>query len=55
LGTFDHDWDDRKRKASDCVCYRVGDTFPFIVGKRTCRLVKGVNARAILRRPDIMP
>jgi co-chaperonin GroES (HSP10) len=49
-----HVWGERKPKEGDWVCYRVGDTFPFIVGKRTCRFVQDVNVRAILHRPDIV-
>lgn len=49
-----HHWGARKPEAGDWVCYRVGDTFPFIVGKRTCRFVEDVNVRAILNRPDIV-
>lgn len=50
----DHVWGGRTPKAGDWVCYRVGDTFPFIVGKRTCRFVQDVSVRAILHRPDIV-
>lgn len=49
-----HVWGEIKPKVGDWVCYRVGDTFPFIVGKRTCRFVQDVNVRAILHRPDIV-
>jgi co-chaperonin GroES (HSP10) len=49
-----HVWGSAKPKLGDWVVYRVGDTFPFIIGKRTCRLVQDVNIRAILNRPDIV-
>jgi len=49
-----HVWGAVRPKLGDWVCYRVGDTFPFIVGKRTCRFVQDVNVRAILHRPDIV-
>lgn len=49
-----HTWGGRTPQVGDWVCYRVGDTFPFIVGERTCRFVRDVNVKAILHRPDIV-
>lgn len=49
-----HHWGDRVPKAGDWILYRVGDTFPFILGKRTCRFVEDVDVKAIVKRPDIV-
>lgn len=49
----EHHWG-VKPQVGDWVCYRVGDTFPFIVGDRTCRFVQDVGIKAIVHRPDII-
>lgn len=39
----------------DWIIYRVGDTFPFIIGKRTYRFIEDVDARAIWSgSPDML-
>jgi co-chaperonin GroES (HSP10) len=49
-----HVWGEAKPKIGDWVVYRVGDTFPCVLGERTCRFVQDVNIRAIIQRPDIV-
>ena len=47
-----HQWGGRVPKVGDWVGFRVGDTHPFLLGKRTCRFVEDVNVQMILQRPD---
>lgn len=47
-----HQWGARKPVVGDWVIFRVGDTFPTILGKRQCRFVEDVSVKAILARPD---
>lgn len=48
-----HSWP-VKPKVGDWVVFRVGDTFPLVIGKRNCRLIDESNIRAIVNRPDIV-
>lgn len=49
-----HQWGDRIPKIGDWVAFRVGDTHPFLLGDRTCRLVEDVYVQMILDRPDVI-
>lgn len=48
-----HKWGGRTPQVGDWVLFRVGDTFPFSLGKRHCRAVEDVNFKFILHKPDI--
>lgn len=49
-----HHWGDKVPQVGDWVLFRIGDTFPFILGARSCRFVEDVNVKAIVHRPDII-
>lgn len=49
-----HQWGDTKPQIGDWVAFRVGDTHPFLLGDRTCRLVEDVYVQMILDRPDVI-
>ena len=50
-----HKWGEGKPKIGDWVLFRVGDTFPFIMGKRTYRFLEDVDARAVWTgSPDLL-
>lgn len=38
----------------DWVLYRIGDTFPFMIGEDYYRFVEDVAIRAIIDRPDVV-
>lgn len=50
----DHQWGDERPKIGDWVAVRVGDTFPFMINERTCRLVHEKDVRMVLPNPDLM-
>ena len=49
-----HRWGGVTPKVGDWVVIRVGDTFPFELGPRRCRVVEDVDIKVILQRPDIV-
>ena len=49
----DHNWGGVIPKVGDWVLWRIGDTFPFILGKQHCRFVKDNYIKAIIPDPDI--
>ena len=48
-----HRFGDFVPTVGDWVLINIGETFPFEMGERRCRIVEDVNVKAILRRPDI--
>lgn len=49
-----HRWGAAIPKIGDWVAFRVGDTHPFLLNERTCRLVEDVYVQMILQRPDMI-
>lgn len=49
-----HHWNGVTPKPGDWVLFNVGDTFPFEMDKRRCRMVREGNVRAILSQPDLV-
>lgn len=50
-----HKWGNNKPKIYDWAVFRVGDTFPFLIEKRTYRFVEDVDIRAIWTgSPDLL-
>lgn len=50
----DHQWGEDRPKVGDWVMVRVGDTFPFMINERTCRLVHEKDVRLVLPHPDLV-
>lgn len=48
-----HHWD-RVPKVGDWVGFRVGDTWPMLLGKKNCRMIEDVDVRLILTAPDVV-
>jgi co-chaperonin GroES (HSP10) len=49
------DWfGDREVMVGDWVAVNVNDTFPVLIGDRSCRLVEDKYVRAILQTPDLI-
>lgn len=49
-----HKFGENRPKVGDWIVYRIGDTFPFVLGNRYCRFVEDVSVKAIISRPDII-
>lgn len=50
-----HKWGDNHPKLHDWVVFRVGDTFPFLIQKRTYRFVEDIDIRAVWTgSPDLL-
>ena len=50
-----HKWGDGKPKVHDWILFRVGDTWPFIMDKRTYRFVEDIDVRAVWTgSPDLL-
>jgi len=47
-----HDFGGLKVKVGDWVLYRIGDTFPLLIGDHDCRFVEDVAIKAVIARPD---
>jgi co-chaperonin GroES (HSP10) len=50
-----HKWGEGKPKINDWVVFRVGDTWPFIMDKRTYRFIEDIDIRAVWTgSPDLL-
>lgn len=49
-----HKFGDRVPEKGEWVIFRIGDTFPFIMGDNHYRFVEDVAIRAIIDRPDVV-
>jgi hypothetical protein len=47
-------WGSRKPAVGDWIIIKVSDGMPFLLGKRTCRLVFHEAIRMIVNRPDVL-
>lgn len=49
-----HSFGTVRPKVGDWIVYRIGDTFPFVLGKQNCRFVEDVAVKAIIQKPDVV-
>lgn len=50
----DHKWPERTPRVGDWVAFRVGDSWPLIVGEQHCRILEDRLFRLILNSPDLV-
>lgn len=49
-----HSFGPNPPKVGDWVLCRVGDTYPLLLGKHTCRFAEDVAVQAVVKRPDMV-